>query len=162
MPQLDPTWFISQLFWLVVTFVVLYQLLRRWALPRIENVLAMRKDTISSDIDRAQHVTAEADRARQDYERALADARARSQQLFADAAAAHKVKAEAAGKAMDDTIASMLKEAAKKIDAQKKNLLDALAPASNEIASMIVEKLTRQAAGGSKVKITEISKFRNR
>jgi F-type H+-transporting ATPase subunit b len=163
MPQLDVTWFASQVFWLLIAFVVFYVTLARWALPQTMGVIAKRQNQMSSDLDRAQRITAEAERAKQDYERALAEARARSQQLFADAALAQKLRAESAHKAMDKQVTAMLVDAKKKIESQKKNLLDALVPASTEIAGMIVEKLTSpSSAESSTVIASEIFKTRNR
>lgn len=163
MPQLDPTWFASQLFWLLVSFGLLYVLLSRWALPSIQRVLQHRADTVASDSDRARRMTDEADRARQDYERALTDARTRAQYVFNEAVQAQKSRSESAAKAMDVKVATMLAEANKKIETQKKNLLDALVPASTEIANMIVEKLTHQESRDSaKVIVTELFKGRSR
>jgi F-type H+-transporting ATPase subunit b len=163
MPQLDPTWFASQLFWLLMSFGLLYVLLARWALPRIQGVLSYRAETLASDADRARRMTEEADRARQDYESALSDARTRAQYVFNEAVLAQKSRTESAAKAMDIKVAGMLAEATKKIETQKKNLLDALVPASTEIANMIVEKLTRQESRDSaKVIVTELFKGRSR
>lgn len=163
MPQLDPTWFISQLFWLLVTFVALYFVLSRWALPRIEGVLAMRKETLASDLNTAQSLAEQSERARQDYERTLSEARMRAQQLFSDAMASHKAKAEAASKAMDEKVSSMLSEAEKKIRAKKEELIAALTPTSQELAGMIVEKLAKQKNGGDNVRsiVSEALKVRN-
>ncbi len=156
MPQLDPTWFASQLFWLLISFSLLYVMLARWALPRIQRVLEHRAETLASDADRAKRMTDEADRARQAYESALADARTRAQYVFNEAVLAQKSRMESAAKAMDV-------KAHKKIETQKQNLLDALVPASTEIANMIVEKLTHQVSGDStKVIVTEFFKSRSR
>jgi F-type H+-transporting ATPase subunit b len=163
MPQLDPTWFASQLFWLVLSFGLLYAMLATWGLPRIQRVLVHRTDTLASDADRARRMADEAERAKQDYERALADARTRAQYVFNEAVTAQKSRTESAAKAMDVKVTAMLSEAHKKIEAQKKNLLDALVPASTEIANMIVEKLTHQESRDSaKVIVTELFKGRNR
>lgn len=163
MPQLDPTWFASQLFWLLISFSLLYVMLARWALPRIQRVLEHRAETLASDADRARRMTDEADRARQAYESALADARTRAQYVFNEAVLAQKSRMESAAKAMDVKVAGMLDEAHKKIETQKQNLLDALVPASTEIANMIVEKLTHQVSGDStKVIVTEFFKSRSR
>ena len=53
MPQLDSDTFLSQIFWLIVTFGVLYWLLKTKALPKVSEVLEARQDRIASDLDRA-------------------------------------------------------------------------------------------------------------
>lgn len=79
MPQLDPTHFASQIFWLVVSFVLLYVLMSRVALPRIASVIEQRDHRIKSDLDRAEKVKADADAALATYQKTMADARAKAQ-----------------------------------------------------------------------------------
>jgi F-type H+-transporting ATPase subunit b len=145
MPQLDPTWFASQLFWLVMSFIALYFILARLILPRLQNVFEARQETLSSDLGNAETMTHQANHARQDYERALAEARGKAQQLLSDAMLTHKSKAEAAAKSMDAQVADMLEKAEKRIAAKKDDLMQALVPTSTELASLVVEKLTREA-----------------
>lgn len=54
LPQLDFTSFPSQIFWLAVTGLVLFQLMNKVALPRISSVLEERADAIADDLDRAE------------------------------------------------------------------------------------------------------------
>ena len=73
MPQLDPTTWIAQLFWLIVTFVALYFVLSRSILPRIANVMEARQSKIDDDLDRAAASKQEADGVLAEYEKALAE-----------------------------------------------------------------------------------------
>lgn len=163
MPQLDPTWFISQIFWLVVTFAALYFILARLVLPPLMGIITRRAGAIEDDIARADALENEAQAARQDYERTLAEARDRAQQLIADAMADHKAKAELANKDMDRQIAAKLEEASARIGAKKKELMDALTPATEELTSMIVEKLTHRNTAKDKIGsvITQLFKANN-
>ena len=67
MPQLDPTSWGNQVFWLLVTLVVIYFVLSRIALPRIAAVLAERKGTITNDIAAAEELKAKAVEAEEAY-----------------------------------------------------------------------------------------------
>ncbi|GGF16571.1 ATP synthase subunit b [Aliidongia dinghuensis] len=78
MPQLDPTSFSPQLIWLAITFVVLFFLMAKVALPRVGAAIERRKDQIDGDLDRATKLKAEIDIVIQAYERALAEARAQA------------------------------------------------------------------------------------
>ena len=60
MPQFDVSTFSSQLFWLIVVFVVLMILLTKVALPRIESVIEARESKIASDLKRASEAKAKA------------------------------------------------------------------------------------------------------
>ncbi len=82
MPQLNIEMFPTQLFWLVVTFALLYFALSRVALPRIAEVLGARESRIAADLERAQRLKNEAEALRGQYEKALSDARARAQALL--------------------------------------------------------------------------------
>ena len=76
MPQLDPSTFSPQLFWLVVTFIVLLLLMWRVALPSIAAVLDEREKRIRQDLTRAEKLKVEADEAQAGWQKALATARA--------------------------------------------------------------------------------------
>ena len=81
MPQLDFSTFSNQIFWLVVTLVVIYFILSRIALPRIGGALADRAGTITNDLVKAEELKQRALEAEQAYEKALADARAEAQSI---------------------------------------------------------------------------------
>lgn len=141
MPQLDPASFTSQLFWLTVSFVVLYVLLARFLLPRVQSVLTLRAETISSDVGAASRMKTEAESARDSYEKTLSNARARAQQMFADAhsaSVAHAIKAHAE---LDVVIEKKLAQADSSIRTATRDVMDKLAPVSAELAALIVEVL---------------------
>ena len=75
MPQLDATTFPPQLAWLVLTFIAMFFLMAKVALPRIGHTLARRQGTIDGDLERAAKLKAEIEIVIQAYERALAEAR---------------------------------------------------------------------------------------
>ena len=54
LPQLDIATYASQIFWLTVTFVVLYFLVAKIAMPRIAEVLEGRQERIEDDLDKAE------------------------------------------------------------------------------------------------------------
>lgn len=163
MPQLDPTWFASQIFWLLVTFGLLYVVLSRLVLPPLVGIVARRESTIEGDIAHAEALKQEAEAARQEYERTLAEARAKAQQLFSDAMADHKAKADIASKDVEQQVAAKLEEANARISAKKKELIGALTPATEELTSLIVEKLTHRNTAKDKIgsMITQLFKATN-
>lgn len=151
MPQLDPTWFASQLFWLVITFSVLYLVLSRVMLPPLQAIITRRQETLDHDVNQAQSMKSQAEQARQEYERLLAETRATAQGLLADAQAAHKEKAEQTMREMDKDIEKKLAQATKKIEDKKLELKSALTPTTAELTSIIVEKLTKRAPSPEQV-----------
>jgi len=96
LPQFDPTWFPSQVFWLAVTFVILLAYFSKVALPRLGSVLAQRDNVIRTDIAEAERCKREADKIRKDYEARIAKARDEADALFKGVDADIKVKSAAA------------------------------------------------------------------
>ena len=80
-PPFDTKTFPSQIFWLAITFSVLFIVLWRIAGPRIADTIAARRKQISGDIEAAQKARGDADAASAAYQTALAGARARAQTL---------------------------------------------------------------------------------
>jgi F-type H+-transporting ATPase subunit b len=79
MPQLDVSTYPSQIFWLVVTFAVLYVLMAKVAIPRIEAMVEGRRTRIEDDLDRSGRMRTEAEAVIAAYEKALASARHQAQ-----------------------------------------------------------------------------------
>ena len=85
MPQLDFSTFPNQIFWLVVTLVIIYLVLSRVALPRIGSVLAERKGTITNDLAAAEELKQKAVQAEAAYQNALTTARVEAAKIVAQA-----------------------------------------------------------------------------
>lgn len=144
MPQLDPTWFASQLFWLFVCFVTLYVVLSKVVLPPILGIVGQRTQTISGNIADAEKFRADAASAQRDYESALAQSREMSQALIAEVLAENKAHAEATEKALAEETAKKLAEARSRINNRKLELVQTLTPTAAEFAGMIAEKILSQ------------------
>ena len=80
-PPFQAEHFPSQLLWLTVSFVLLYVLMSKIALPRIDSILAARNRAIADDLKAAERLKEQSDAAHADYEKALAEARARAQSI---------------------------------------------------------------------------------
>jgi len=162
MPQLDPTWFASQLFWLAITFTLLYFVLSRLILPPLEDVIVRRRQVVDDNVSEAEGLKTQAQQAQADYERALAEARSRAQQRMSDAVQEIKSINERKSKEMDRTIEAKLYDAARRIATKKEEMIAALSPTTNELTAMIVEKLTQQTPANDRVTrmINELAKGR--
>lgn len=81
MPQFDMSVWAGQIFWLFLTFGIMYLLLSRFILPKIGQGLTDRGDRIADDLDEASRMQQQATQAQADYERALADAKAKAHNI---------------------------------------------------------------------------------
>ena len=87
MPQLNPEFFVSQLFWLVVTFSFLLVFLWRISLPRIGNVLEKRERKINEDLTAAKELQSEAENIQDKIEQQLKQARSDALELIKSSSA---------------------------------------------------------------------------
>jgi len=83
-PPFDASTFSAQLVWLAITFGFLYYLMSKIALPRIGEVLEERRDRIQRDLDDAERLKADTEKALKAYETSLAEARGRAQGIAKD------------------------------------------------------------------------------
>lgn len=85
LPQLDPSNFSSQIFWLLVAFGIMYFVFSRRILPEMSSVIESRHEHIQSDLDTAEELKREAEEVQAAYEKILDDARTKSSKSFAQA-----------------------------------------------------------------------------
>ena len=141
MPQLDPTSYPSQLFWLTVTFLMLYVVLARFILPRIYHVLETRQERITHDLDRAESFKEEAQEARKSYEAALAEARNNAGRLVAEVSQTIKNTADEKNAELDLVIAKKVADSEASIADARRKVKATLAPVATELTGLIVETL---------------------
>lgn len=161
LPQLDAQTYPTQIFWLLVTFVILYLIMAKVALPRIAEVLEERQERIADDIETAERLRSEAAAVQAEYEKALADARGKAQELFRETGEAiAKDHAEAEAEAAKK-LARKTKTAETRIAKQRAEALESLRTVASETAAAAtakligveptaaaVDKAVEQAAGG--------------
>jgi F-type H+-transporting ATPase subunit b len=114
-PPFDSTTFPSQLLWLAITFVLLYYLMAKVALPRIAGILEDRRDRIASDLDLAESLKKDSEAAIESYEKALADARGRANAIAEGARDGARQAAAAKRSAIEASLAEKLEVAEKRI-----------------------------------------------
>jgi F-type H+-transporting ATPase subunit b len=144
LPQLDPTWFPSQLFWLAATFVVMYFVVARGLLPKIQHVLDARENKLSGDLDAAANMKSQAAKAQTDYEASLKSARADAQKMVAEVTASIKKKAEEKNHDLDAKLTVQIAEAEKSITEATLKAMDNLKPAAAEVSALMIETILQQ------------------
>ena len=139
LPQLDFTTFPSQIFWLAVTCIVLFQLMNRVALPRIASVLEERADAIADDLDRAEEFRRKAQEAEEAYQQALADARVKAQEIAAETRAEIQKDVDAAMARADAEISARASESEKRIREIRDSAVAAVREVATDTAGAIVK-----------------------
>ena len=145
MPQLDFSTWGNQIFWLVITLVVIYLILSRVALPRIASVLAERQGTITNDIAAAEDLKAKAQDAEAAYDKALIDARAEAGRIVAETKAGIQADLDKAIATADTTIATKAAEGEKVIAEIRAGALDNVKVVAKDTAKEIVAAMGGKA-----------------
>jgi F-type H+-transporting ATPase subunit b len=81
MPQLDFSTYLPQFFWLVITFVALYLVMWKLAVPSITNTLESRQKRIEDNLEKAAKAKQEAEATLDAYEKSINEARAEAQKI---------------------------------------------------------------------------------
>jgi F-type H+-transporting ATPase subunit b len=141
MPQFDPAFFAPQLFWLAITFVTLYILMAKVALPKIGAVLDERQRKIDDSLDKAQQLKAEADTAVAAYEKALSESRAHAHQVIKEASDRLAVQADERNRELGARLAEQIKSGEARIAEAKDKALVNLREVAAEVAVAAVARL---------------------
>jgi F-type H+-transporting ATPase subunit b len=141
-PPFDSHTFASQLFWLTLTFIALYLLMSRIALPRIGSILEARRRRVADDLAEAQRFKDASDAAIAAHEKALAEARGRAQALANETRAKATAAAEARRKEVDAKLHAHIAEAEKTIAGTRSAAMGNVRSIASEAAGAIVERLT--------------------
>jgi F-type H+-transporting ATPase subunit b len=144
-PPFNPETFPSQLVWLVITFVLLYALMAKWALPKVAGVIDARQKRIADDFAEAEKLKAQSDEAVAAYEKALADARSRAQAIATETREKQAAEAEAARKKLEDELNAKLAEAEKTIASTKEAAMGNVRSIAEDATRAIVERLIGNA-----------------
>ena len=132
MPQLDPSSYPSQLFWLAITFVALYLIMWKVVMPRIAEVLQDRQERIDDDLEKAEKLRNDASAVLETYEKTVAEGRARAQAILREAA--ERAAAEAA-----ERQAELARELSKRTGEAEARIAAALEEALGNVRAVAAE-----------------------
>jgi len=143
-PPFESEHFPSQLVWLVISFVLLYVLMSRIALPRIGGIMAARSKVISDDLAAAEQLKERSNAAQAAYEKALADARSRAQALAGATREQQAREAEDMHKRLEAQLHERIAAAEQSIAKSRDGAMGNVRSIAAEAASAIVERLIGQ------------------
>ena len=85
MPQLNPEFWISQIFWLIITFGILFIVLTKVILPKISDNVETRKSQILENIETADKQKEESQKKIDEYEKIILDSKLKAKNHFNEA-----------------------------------------------------------------------------
>lgn len=152
MPQLKFESYGSQIFWLVVSLVVLFFVLKTIALPQIASGMEERSDAIEDDLDRAAEFRRKAEEAEAAYDAALLDARAKAQEIAQATRDDIQKEVDAAIAKADAEIAARAAEGEKRIAEIQASATEAVEAVAADTAEAIVSAVAPDLASAADIK----------
>ncbi|MGL4242695.1 MAG: F0F1 ATP synthase subunit B' [Beijerinckiaceae bacterium] len=141
-PPFDPTWYASTVFWLLITFGLVYFLMSKIALPRVEDILEARASRIDGDLAAATEMQDKAKSAGEAYEKLLADARANAQGIGQKAKDEAAADAEARRKAVEADVAKKVASSEASIADARNKAMSNVSGIASDAAGEIVKRIT--------------------
>ena len=142
MPQLNPEFFVSQLFWLVVTFTFLLIFLWRVSLPRIGSVLEKREKKINDDIAAAKELQEKAEAIQKILEDKLRNARTETAEMIKTTSINLQEKTAIELVKLDKNLDKKIHDSANNIEKSKSDSLNQIHDQIYEITKLIFYKIT--------------------
>ncbi len=142
MPQFDFGYWPGQIFWLLITFGVLYTLLTTWLLPRVRGTLDAREDRIAGDIGEARRLRDLAETDAKIAEAEMVEARARSHRTATESKAKSAAEAAQRQALLEAELGEKLAKAEVRIRATRDEAMGHVRSIAEDTAKTIVEKLT--------------------
>ena len=160
MPQLDPTYWASQAFWLILTFTVLYISIAKLYLPKIKNNLDDRENKIKDDLDAANKFKDLSELKLKEYEKILENSKKEVIKIHLDSKNKLDKDIQTKKDMMDKEIETEITKAQQEINELKKNSILDIQNISKDLASNIIENISGDKLNESSIKATiaEVSK----
>ena len=160
MPQLDPKYWASQAFWLILVFSILYLSISKFYLPKIKKNLDDRESKIKEDLDEANKLKNLSEKKLKEYEIILENSKKEVIKILLESKVTLNKDIQNKKTSMEKEIESEMLKAQKEISEVKKNSISSINNISQEIASNIIEKISGDKLNESSIKavIEDISK----
>ena len=141
MPQLNPEFWISQIFWLTLTFGILYIILSKLILPKISANLELRKSQIQENIEAAEKQRKESETKLKEYDEIILKSRLKANDIFKDSREKVIKDINIKKEALDKQIDEEIKKVEKEINQLKETSPEKINKIAIEISSDILKKL---------------------
>jgi F-type H+-transporting ATPase subunit b len=160
MPQLDPKYWASQAFWLILVFSILYISIAKFYLPKIKNNLDNRESRIKDDLDDANKFKELSESKLEEYKKILEDAKKEVIKIHIESKNILDKDIKIKKETIEKEIEKEIERAQKEIIDLKRNSISDIQKISENIASNIIETISGDKLNESSIKATveDISK----
>ena len=160
MPQLDPKYWASQAFWLILVFTILYISVAKFYLPKIKNNLDNRENRIKDDLDDANKFKELSETKLKEYEKILEEAKKEVIKIQIESKNLLDKDIRTKKDAIEKEIEKEILKAQKEINDLKRNSISDIQKISENIASNIIETISGDKLNESSIRavVEDISK----
>jgi len=142
MPQLDPTYWASQAFWLILVFTVLYISIAKFYLPKIKNNLDNRENKIKEDLETANKFKDLSETKLKEYEKIVENAKKEVIKIYLESKNKLDKDIQTKKEVIEKEIENEINEAQKEVSELKKSSISDIQHISKDIASNIIENIS--------------------
>ena len=160
MPQLNPEFWISQIFWLTLTFGVLYIILSKLILPKISANLELRKSLIQENIEAAEKQRETSESKIKEYDSIILKSKLEAKNIFRDAREKVIKDINSKKETLDKQIDEEIKKAEQEIVVLRKNAPEKISKIAIETSAQLVKKLIGAEINNSSISaiVNDLSK----
>ena len=160
MPQLDPTYWASQGFWLILIFTILYISISKFYLPEIKDNLDNRENKIKEDLENANKFKEQSEAKLKEYEFILENAKKEVSKIHFESKNILDKEIQSKKDMIEKDIEKELVKAQKDIIELKKNSISSIQKISENIVANIIENISGEKLNESSIKaaVEDVSK----
>ena len=160
MPQLDPTYWASQAFWLILVFSILYISIAKFYLPKIKDNLDNRENKIKEDLENANKFKEQSEEKLKEYEKILENAKKEVSKIYFESKNNLDKEIRSKKEKIEKEIEQEIVKAHQEITELKKNSITSIQNISANIAGNIIENLSGDKLNESSIKavVEDVSK----
>ena len=141
MPQLNPEFWASQIFWLVIIFAALYIITWKIFLPKITYSIENRKSRIVNDLNEAQKLKENAEKKLLEYKKIIEDSKKEAKKIIEDSKKKLDRDIESKKQKFNDEIEKELIDVEKEIKNLKKTALPSISKIAVETSAQIIKQI---------------------
>ena len=151
MPQLNPEFWISQIFWLTLTFGILYLVLSKLILPKISANLETRKSQILENIEAAEKQREDSEMKLKEYEEIISKSKLEAKTIFNQAREKALKDINAKKEVLDSQVEEEISKAEEEIKTQRNSAPDKINKIAIETSSELIQKLIGAEVNNSSI-----------
>ena len=151
MPQLNPEFWVSQIFWLTLTFGILYVVLSKLILPKISNNLESRKSQILENIEAAEKQREDSEAKLKEYEEIISKSKLEAKNIFSQSREKVLKDINAKKEVLDKQIDEEISKAEQEINSLRESAPNKINTIAIETSSELIQKLIGAEVNNSSI-----------